>query len=81
MQLAVWLLQQIARSSTGCIFHQPFTVINFKGEKLYFCNFFFSFMKKKGFFQICIFEIRFSAISRDNIWGTGRALRILGVEE
>ena len=34
MQLALWLLQRIARSSTGQIFHQSFTVINFKDKKL-----------------------------------------------
>ena len=34
MQFVVWLLQQIARSSAGQIFHQSFTVINFKDKKL-----------------------------------------------
>ena len=34
MQLVVWLLQRIARSSAGQIFHQSFTVINLKDPKL-----------------------------------------------
>ena len=44
MQLAVWLLQRIARSSTGQIFYQSFTIIKFKDKKLQvFSNFFIHF--------------------------------------
>ena len=37
--------------------------------------------KRRIFLCICIFEKRFSTISRDIAWGTGRALRKLSVEE
>ena len=52
MQLAVRLLQRIARSTPEGIFHQSFTVINFKGEKLkYFLKIFFAFVDLKNVFQ------------------------------